>query len=182
MTAMGVTSLAALPAKMAGLQRREDAELGAARAKDPAPGGGRQRGRRAAPGPAHQQQPPPLAVARRNARERNRVKQVNNGFATLRQHIPAAVAEAYLPPGEAAPARGKKLSKVETLRMAVDYIRGLQRLLSGEQASGAASPAPGGGDDFSFADDDLGSAAGADDDLGSADGSASSPFVSGAAS
>ena len=67
-------------------------------------------------------QPPPVAVARRNARERNRVKQVNNGFATLRSHIPSHVAAGY---GD----RGKKLSKVETLRMAVEYIRGLQRLL-----------------------------------------------------
>lgn len=68
-------------------------------------------------------QPPPVAVARRNARERNRVKQVNNGFATLRQHIPSHIAAGY---GD----RGKKLSKVETLRMAVEYIRGLQRLLA----------------------------------------------------
>ncbi|XP_008546473.1 uncharacterized protein LOC103570486 [Microplitis demolitor] len=68
-------------------------------------------------------QPPPVAVAKRNARERNRVKQVNNGFATLRQHIPNHIAAGY---GD----RGKKLSKVETLRMAVEYIRGLQRLLA----------------------------------------------------
>ncbi|XP_017881806.1 helix-loop-helix protein delilah-like [Ceratina calcarata] len=68
-------------------------------------------------------QPPPVAVARRNARERNRVKQVNNGFATLRQHIPSHIAAGY---GD----RGKKLSKVETLRMAVEYIRGLQRLIA----------------------------------------------------
>lgn len=68
-------------------------------------------------------QPPPVAVARRNARERNRVKQVNNGFSTLRSHIPSHVAAGY---GD----RGKKLSKVETLRMAVEYIRGLQRMLA----------------------------------------------------
>lgn len=48
---------------------------------------------------------------------------MNNGFATLRQHIPGHVAQGY---GD----RGKKLSKVETLRMAVEYIRGLQRLLA----------------------------------------------------
>ncbi|XP_014229969.1 CAR1 transcription factor-like [Trichogramma pretiosum] len=68
-------------------------------------------------------QPPPIAVAKRNARERNRVKQVNNGFATLRQHIPSQLSQTY---GD----RGKKLSKVETLRMAVEYIRGLQKLLA----------------------------------------------------
>ncbi|XP_022647346.1 helix-loop-helix protein 3-like [Varroa jacobsoni] len=53
---------------------------------------------------------------RRNERERNRVKQVNQGFAMLRSHIPAI-------------ANTKKLSKVITLRSAVDYIRTLERLL-----------------------------------------------------
>jgi hypothetical protein len=59
---------------------------------------------------------------------------VNNGFATLRQHIPSHVAQGY---GD----RGKKLSKVETLRMAVEYIRGLQRLLA--EADGLEYPEPG---------------------------------------
>lgn len=70
----------------------------------------------------------PVAVARRNARERNRVKQVNNGFANLRSHIPNFIAAAY----EGSGARGgnKKLSKVETLRMAVEYIRSLEDLLA----------------------------------------------------
>ncbi|XP_017477643.1 PREDICTED: achaete-scute complex protein T8-like [Rhagoletis zephyria] len=72
--------------------------------------------------------PLPQAVARRNARERNRVKQVNNGFAALRERIPEEVAEAFEAQGNG---RGtvKKLSKVETLRMAVEYIRSLERLL-----------------------------------------------------
>nr|SPI33863.1 ASH [Cylindrostethus palmaris] len=72
----------------------------------------------------------PASVARRNARERNRVKQVNNGFATLRSHIPVSVAAA-LGASTAATGRGasKKLSKVETLRLAVEYIRSLQDLL-----------------------------------------------------
>lgn len=56
------------------------------------------------------------SVARRNERERNRVRQVNLGFATLRQHVPN---------------RSKKMSKVETLRSAVTYIRQLQQLLGG---------------------------------------------------
>jgi len=59
---------------------------------------------------------PPTSVARRNERERNRVKMVNLGFATLRQHVPNG-------------AKNKKMSKVETLRSAVEYIRQLQRLL-----------------------------------------------------
>lgn len=72
-------------------------------------------------------QPQPIAVARRNARERNRVKQVNNGFANLRQHIPNFIAAAF-----ESNSRGgnKKLSKVETLRMAVEYIRSLEDLLA----------------------------------------------------
>ncbi|KAL1122552.1 hypothetical protein AAG570_002882 [Ranatra chinensis] len=70
----------------------------------------------------------PASVARRNARERNRVKQVNNGFATLRNHIPVSVAAALGAP-HSGRGSSKKLSKVETLRMAVEYIRSLQDLL-----------------------------------------------------
>lgn len=72
--------------------------------------------------------PPAVSVARRNARERNRVKQVNNGFAALREHIPEEIAEVFETSGAG---RGsvKKLSKVETLRMAVEYIRNLEELL-----------------------------------------------------
>ncbi|XP_055370728.1 protein kinase 4-like [Condylostylus longicornis] len=83
--------------------------------------------------------PLPQAVARRNARERNRVKQVNNGFAALRQRIPDEVAEAF----EATGGRGnnKKLSKVETLRMAVEYIRSLERILGFEYPSSMMSSA-----------------------------------------
>ncbi|KAG9339884.1 hypothetical protein JZ751_022197 [Albula glossodonta] len=65
----------------------------------------------------------PRAVARRNERERNRVKLVNNGFATLRQHVPNG-------------ATNKKMSKVETLRSAVEYIRALQQLLHEHDAVG----------------------------------------------
>ncbi|TMW42041.1 hypothetical protein DOY81_012878 [Sarcophaga bullata] len=72
--------------------------------------------------------PLPQAVARRNARERNRVKQVNNGFAALRERIPEEVAEVFENQGSNR-GSGKKLSKVETLRMAVEYIRSLERLL-----------------------------------------------------
>lgn len=77
--------------------------------------------------------PAPIAVARRNARERNRVKQVNNGFANLRQHIPNSIAAAF----ESASGRGgnKKLSKVETLRMAVEYIRSLEEMLASSEGN-----------------------------------------------
>ncbi|XP_019764683.2 achaete-scute complex protein T3-like [Dendroctonus ponderosae] len=83
----------------------------------------------------------PIAVARRNARERNRVKQVNNGFANLRQHIPSFIAQAF----ESNTGRGnKKLSKVETLRMAVEYIRSLEEILAldGYQLPSEGPPCP----------------------------------------
>lgn len=71
----------------------------------------------------------PLAVARRNARERNRVKQVNNGFAALRERIPDEVAECFESLHGNRRDATKKLSKVETLRMAVEYIRSLEKVL-----------------------------------------------------
>lgn len=67
----------------------------------------------------------PASVARRNARERNRVKQVNNGFAALRQHIPSAVSAAIT----GGRGSSRKLSKVDTLKLAVEYIKSLKRLL-----------------------------------------------------
>nr|CAC27517.1 ASH2 protein [Cupiennius salei] len=60
--------------------------------------------------------PQPAAVARRNERERNRVRLVNLGFANLRQHVPNS-------------SKNKKMSKVDTLRSAVEYIKQLQELL-----------------------------------------------------
>lgn len=60
--------------------------------------------------------PMPATMARRNERERNRVKQVNLGFETLRQHVPSG-------------RQNKKLSKVDTLKEAVRYIKHLQQVL-----------------------------------------------------
>ncbi|XP_050330373.1 achaete-scute complex protein T3 [Bactrocera neohumeralis] len=76
------------------------------------------------------------SVARRNARERNRVKQVNNGFANLRQHLPQTVINTLSHGGRGA---SKKLSKVDTLRIAVEYIRGLQDMLEESQPSTTTS-------------------------------------------
>ncbi|XP_011214789.3 achaete-scute complex protein T5 [Bactrocera dorsalis] len=86
------------------------------------------------------------SVVRRNARERNRVKQVNNGFSHLRQHIPPAII-ADLSNGRRGigPGAHKKLSKVDTLRMAVEYIRRLQRVIDevdGKRATVCASAPP----------------------------------------
>jgi achaete-scute complex protein len=81
-----------------------------------------------------------VSVQRRNARERNRVKQVNNGFSHLRQHIPQTVITALTKGGRGA---SKKLSKVDTLRLAVEYIRSLKDMLddseNNESTSGASS-------------------------------------------
>ncbi|XP_005184825.1 achaete-scute complex protein T4 [Musca domestica] len=67
------------------------------------------------------------SVMRRNARERNRVKQVNNSFARLRQHIPQTIIADLTKGGGRGPQ--KKISKVDTLRIAVEYIRRLEDLL-----------------------------------------------------
>ena len=54
------------------------------------------------------------SVSRRNARERNRVKQVNSGFTTLKHHVPNLK---------------NKTSKVDTLRAAVEYIKTLREMI-----------------------------------------------------
>lgn len=58
-----------------------------------------------------------ISILRRNERERNRVKLVSDGFANLRKHVPTTPLN-------------KKLSKVETLRTAIEYIRHLQKVLN----------------------------------------------------
>ena len=61
--------------------------------------------------------PIPLPLARRNARERNRVKRVNDSYECLRAHVPAA-------------AKAKRLAKVDIIKHTIDYIQKLQRLVS----------------------------------------------------
>lgn len=55
-------------------------------------------------------------IRKRNERERQRVKCVNEGYAKLRHHLPKEYLE-------------KRLSKVETLRAAIKYISDLQSVL-----------------------------------------------------
>lgn len=92
----------------------------------------------------------PASVVKRNARERNRVRQVNCGFVNLRQHIPQSIVTELTNGGRGA---SKKLSKVDTLRLAVEYIRRLQDLIEESdseasnssicsQSSTAGSPPP----------------------------------------
>ena len=68
----------------------------------------------------------PTAVARRNERERNRVKHINGTFSTLRKHLPSG-------------AKNKKMSKVETLRSAIRYINHLQQILAAQDEEDAKS-------------------------------------------
>jgi achaete-scute complex protein len=75
------------------------------------------------------------SVARRNARERNRVKQVNNGFSNLRQHIPSTVISSIT---KGSRGSAKKLSKVDTLKLAVEYIRRLKDMLEDNENSSTA--------------------------------------------
>lgn len=63
----------------------------------------------------HSEKPPHL-VARRNARERRRVETVNNAFLRLRKHVPMDT-------------KHKRLSKVKTLRYAIDYIKRLTEMI-----------------------------------------------------
>lgn len=59
---------------------------------------------------------PAHLVAKRNARERKRVQAVNSAFFKLRKHVPHE-------------ARHSRLSKVKTLRSAIEYIQHLQKLI-----------------------------------------------------
>ncbi|XP_018543189.1 achaete-scute homolog 5 [Lates calcarifer] len=81
----------------------------------------------------------PAFIQKRNERERQRVKCVNQGYAKLRDHLPGQSAD-------------KRLSKVETLRAAIRYIKYLQGLVEpedGRHSRGASpntsSPGPDGG-------------------------------------
>lgn len=68
----------------------------------------------------HKDKPPQL-VARRNARERRRVQSVNSAFLRLRRVVPHEN-------------KHKRLSKVKTLRFAIDYIRYLQEMINGHDS------------------------------------------------
>lgn len=58
----------------------------------------------------------PAFIRKRNERERHRVRCVNEGYARLREHLPQELED-------------KRLSKVETLRAAIEYIKHLENLL-----------------------------------------------------
>ncbi|CAJ0959878.1 unnamed protein product, partial [Mesorhabditis belari] len=60
------------------------------------------------------------SVWKRNERERFRVRCVNDGYQRLRKHLPVAEDE-------------KRLSKVDTLRLAIRYIRHLAEIVRNDQ-------------------------------------------------
>ncbi|XP_062374339.1 achaete-scute homolog 5-like isoform X2 [Sardina pilchardus] len=68
----------------------------------------------------------PAFIRKRNERERQRVRCVNEGYARLRQHLPYELED-------------KRLSKVETLRAAIGYIKHLQEVLSAGLPCGSVS-------------------------------------------
>lgn len=61
----------------------------------------------------------PVLIQKRNERERQRVRCVNQGYTKLRNHLPGQNQD-------------KRLSKVETLRAAIRYIKYLQGLVDME--------------------------------------------------
>eukprot|EP00062_Callorhinchus_milii_P003675 gi/632941768/ref/XP_007886043.1/ PREDICTED: achaete-scute homolog 3 [Callorhinchus milii] len=71
---------------------------------------------------------PAAFIRKRNERERQRVKCVNEGYALLRRHLPQELSH-------------RRLSKVETLRAAIRYIGELQALLQPPPDRGEEEPA-----------------------------------------
>ncbi|KFR07785.1 Achaete-scute 4, partial [Nipponia nippon] len=72
----------------------------------------------------------PAFIRKRNERERQRVRCVNEGYTRLREHLPKEFAD-------------KRLSKVETLRAAISYIKHLQSLLDCHPLGSNKAPSPG---------------------------------------
>uniref|UniRef100_T1IUM0 BHLH domain-containing protein n=1 Tax=Strigamia maritima TaxID=126957 RepID=T1IUM0_STRMM len=91
--------------------------------------------------PKPKQKPPPLSKYRRrtaNARERDRMNEINAAFEALRKAVP------HFPQCE-----NSKLTKITTLRLAMNYIHALSQILHNEnndRGSSAGSSAASDGD------------------------------------
>eukprot|EP00118_Oscarella_pearsei_P007124 m.33770 g.33770 ORF g.33770 m.33770 type:complete len:229 (+) comp31882_c0_seq4:3138-3824(+) len=68
-----------------------------------------------------------------NGRERKRVRRINTAFNEL---------EAKLQESNVTPPNDQCLSKIKTLRSAIDYIEALSQLLQGDESSSGSSTAP----------------------------------------
>jgi len=95
--------------------------------------------------------PPPLSKYRRktaNARERSRMREINCAFETLRRAVPPLPSGAPVTPTPPPPPpRGcEKLTKITTLRLAMNYITALTQILSEaptqQQMSAPLAPPP----------------------------------------
>lgn len=81
--------------------------------------------------PKPKQKPAPLSKYRRktaNARERSRMREINQAFETLRQAVPNQLAVA--PTGN-----NEKLTKITTLKLAMKYISALSATLNSSETS-----------------------------------------------
>ncbi|XP_059480593.1 helix-loop-helix protein delilah-like [Neocloeon triangulifer] len=96
---------------------------------------------RGAPG-GSKHKPPPLSKYRRktaNARERSRMREINCAFETLRQAVPPLPCVGA---PVAAPRGCEKLTKITTLRLAMNYIAALTQILSEAPQQQAPPPPP----------------------------------------
>lgn len=83
--------------------------------------------------PRAKARPPPLSKYRRktaNARERDRMKDINTAFDLLEQSLP----------DPALHTQAEKVTKITVLRLAIDYIKAMSELLDSDAESGADSP------------------------------------------
>jgi bHLH factor len=82
--------------------------------------------------------PPPLSKYRRknaNARERHRMHEINMAFEALRKAIPS------FPAGNAKQ-NESQLTKITTLKLAMNYIRALSEMLKDDEQGSSSSPGP----------------------------------------
>lgn len=78
--------------------------------------------------PKSKSKPPPLSKYRRktaNARERSRMKEINQAFETLRKVVPQLSANTQ---------QNEKLTKITTLRLAMKYIAALSAALTNNES------------------------------------------------
>lgn len=75
------------------------------------------------------------SATRRNARERNRVKNVTNGYAALRDHILGCEFEFQRNP----PRSTKTLCQLEIIRLTINHIRSLEEVLDNKSTLNSRS-------------------------------------------